>query len=47
MTVEEKAGKTLAELGVEDEAGVRALFDEVQSTVESERGAVISHGAKD
>jgi phenylalanyl-tRNA synthetase alpha chain len=47
MTIEEKAGKTLAELGVEDGAGVRALFDEVKAAIESERRAALSHGAKD
>jgi phenylalanyl-tRNA synthetase alpha chain len=47
MTIEEKVGKTLAELGVQDEAGVRALFDEVQATIETERRLAISHGATD
>lgn len=47
MTIEEKAGETLAELGVQGEVGVRALFDEVQAAMESERSLAISHGARD
>ena len=45
MTVEEKSGKILAELGVHDEAGVRALFQEVQTVIEAERDALLSQGA--
>ena len=45
MTIEEKAGKTLAELGVLDEGAVRALFDDVWSAIELERRSVVSHGA--
>ena len=47
MMIEEKAGKTLAELGVQDETGVRALFSEIQATIETERRLAISHGAAD
>jgi phenylalanyl-tRNA synthetase alpha chain len=47
MTIEEKVGKTLAELGVQDKAGVRTLFDEVEATIESERRLAISREAKD
>jgi phenylalanyl-tRNA synthetase alpha chain len=42
MTVEEKAEKTLSELGVTDEAGVLALFREVQAAMESERQVWLS-----
>ncbi|HXJ95623.1 MAG TPA: phenylalanine--tRNA ligase subunit alpha [Terriglobia bacterium] len=36
MTIEEKAGKTLAQLGIDDEAGVRALFAEVRAALDAE-----------
>jgi phenylalanyl-tRNA synthetase alpha chain len=45
MTIEEKARKTLAELGVADEETVRALFREAQAAIEGERGALLSRGA--
>ena len=44
MTIEEKAGKTLAELGVQDEPGVRMLFDEVRAAIESEESYLTSRG---
>jgi phenylalanyl-tRNA synthetase alpha chain len=45
MTIEGKTDKTLAELGVQDEAGVRALFQEVQAVIEAERAEALSQGA--
>ena len=45
MTIDEKAGKTLDELGVADAQGVEALFVEVRAAMESERAGLISHGA--
>jgi len=44
MTLEEKIGKTLDELGIADEAGVRALFAEVRAAMEAERQALVSNG---
>ncbi|HEV2177875.1 MAG TPA: phenylalanine--tRNA ligase subunit alpha [Terriglobia bacterium] len=35
MTIEEKAAKTLSELGIQDEAGVHALFDEVREYLDA------------
>jgi phenylalanyl-tRNA synthetase alpha chain len=45
MTIEEKTGKTLAELGVQDEADVRAVFREIQAVFEAERDELLSKGA--
>ena len=45
MTLDEKVRKTLAELGVSDASGVEALFAEVRAAMESERQALVSHGA--
>lgn len=45
MTLEEKVGKTLAELGVTDAAGVESLFAEVRAAMESERQDLVSRGA--
>ena len=47
MTIEEKVRKTLAELGVQDEAGVRALFDEVLAVYRTEHSGVVAMGASD
>ena len=41
MTVEEKVSKTLAELGIQDEAGVRTLFEEVRAALNAEREAQV------
>jgi len=45
MTLEEKVGKTLAELGVSDTQGVESLFAEVRAAMEAERQELISRGA--
>ena len=45
MTLEEKVGKTLAELGVSDAQGVESLFAEVRAAMEAERQELISRGA--
>jgi phenylalanyl-tRNA synthetase alpha chain len=45
MTLEEKVGKTLDELGVRDPAGVEALFAEVRAAMEAERSKLTSHPA--
>lgn len=45
MTLEEKVGKTLAELGVSDAPGVESLFAEVRAAMEAERQALIAQGA--
>ncbi|HUI42172.1 MAG TPA: phenylalanine--tRNA ligase subunit alpha [Terriglobia bacterium] len=45
MTIEHKIGKTLSELRVQDEGGVRALFEEVWSGIESERRSAVLAGA--
>ena len=42
MTLEEKVGKTLAELGVSDAQGVESLFTEVRAAMEAERQALIT-----
>ncbi len=44
MSIDEKVGKTLAELGVTDPAGVQALFAEVRAAMEAERQALVSQG---
>jgi phenylalanyl-tRNA synthetase alpha chain len=44
MNIEEKAGKTLAELGVQNEAEVRALFAEACTTAEGEAIDFSVHG---
>jgi len=41
MPIEEKVGKTLAELGVADAQGVEALFAEVRAAMEKEREELI------
>ena len=46
MTLEEKVGKTLAELGVSDARGVESLFAEVRAAMEAERQALVSRGAE-
>ena len=45
MTIDEKVGKTLAELGVADAQGVESLFAEVRAALEQERQELISQGA--
>jgi phenylalanyl-tRNA synthetase alpha chain len=45
MSVDEKVGKTLQELGAIDTAGVEALFAEVRSVMEAERADLVSRGA--
>lgn len=45
MKIEEKVGKTLAELGVTEAAGVAALFAEVSAAMENERQALVARGA--
>ncbi len=47
MTVEEKARKTLEQLGVRDEEGVRRLFAEVRVAIDRERQELIGRGAPD
>ena len=42
MTIDEKVGKTLQELGVTDASGVAALFGEVRAAMESERQALVA-----
>jgi len=44
MTLEEKVGKTLAELGVTDAQGVESLFAEVRAAMEAERQPLVSQG---
>jgi phenylalanyl-tRNA synthetase alpha chain len=44
MAIEEKARKTLAELGVMDAAGVGLLFRETHADIDSEREALIARG---
>ena len=45
MTIEEKVGKTVAELGVSDAQGVESLFAEVRAAMEAERQELGSRGA--
>ena len=45
MTLEEKTGRTLGELGVVDASGVGALFAELRTAIEAERHALVSQGA--
>ena len=45
MTIEEKVGKTLAELSVSDAPGVESLFAEARAAMESERQELVSRGA--
>jgi len=45
MALEEKVGKTLAELGVSDVEGVVSLFAEVRAAMQAERQELISRGA--
>jgi len=45
MTLEEKVGRTLAELGATDAKGVEALFAEVRAAMEAERQDLVSRGA--
>jgi len=45
MTLEEKVGKTLAELGATDAKGVETLFAEVRVAMEAERQDLVSRGA--
>lgn len=47
MTLEEKVGKTLAELGVSDAPAVEALFAEVRAAMDAERQELTSRGAAD
>jgi len=45
MTIDEKVRKTLAELGVNDAAGVEAFFAEVRAAIDAERASLVSRGA--
>jgi phenylalanyl-tRNA synthetase alpha chain len=45
VAIDEKVGKTLAELGVTDAAGVQSLFAEVRAAMEAERRALLSRAA--
>ena len=45
MSLQEKVGKTLAELGVADVPGVESLFAEVRAAMDAERQALVSRGA--
>jgi len=45
MTLEEKVGKTLAELGATEAKGVETLFAEVRAAMEAERQDLLSRGA--
>ena len=45
MTIDEKVDKTLAELGVADEAGVRALFADFQRARDEERQQLVERAA--
>jgi phenylalanyl-tRNA synthetase alpha chain len=45
MTLDEKARKTLGELGVADAESVEALFAEVRAAMEAERQELVSRGA--
>ncbi len=47
MTIEEKVGKTLEEMGIGDARGVHELFEEVRAVMEAERRELIAHGAAD
>jgi phenylalanyl-tRNA synthetase alpha chain len=47
MTLEEKVGKTLAELGATDAQAVESLFAEVCAAMEAERRELITRGAAD
>jgi phenylalanyl-tRNA synthetase alpha chain len=47
MTIEEKADKTLAELGVQGPQGVSGLFFEVRAALQAERYRLVSEGASD
>ena len=47
MTLEEKVGKTLAELGVTDAQGVVSLFAEVRAAMDAEREKLKRRGAVD
>src|SRR5690242_15239414 len=47
MTLEEKVGKTLEELGVKNAAGVRSLFADVHKAMEAERRELRSQRAAD
>ncbi len=42
MTIDEKAGKTLEELGVRDASSVATLFAEVRTAMEAERQELVS-----
>ncbi|MHB8653310.1 MAG: phenylalanine--tRNA ligase subunit alpha [Terriglobia bacterium] len=43
MTIDEKVGKTLQELDVNDPLQIRRLFDEARAAIEDERRACLSH----
>jgi len=45
MTIEEKTGKTLAELAVSDAQGVESLFAEARAAMEAERQDLVARGA--
>ena len=47
MTLEEKVGKTLAELGVSDDPAIEAFFAEVRAAMDAERQELTSRGAAD
>jgi phenylalanyl-tRNA synthetase alpha chain len=45
MSIDEKVGKTLAELGATDAKGVETLFAEVRAAMDAERQDLVSRGA--
>jgi len=45
MTIDEKVRKTLAELAVNDAAGVEALFAELRAAMQQERASLVARGA--
>jgi phenylalanyl-tRNA synthetase alpha chain len=45
MTIYDKIGRTLQELGVSDAQGVESLFAEIRRTAEQERAELVSRGA--
>jgi phenylalanyl-tRNA synthetase alpha chain len=45
MTIDEKVRKTLAELGIQDAAGVDALFAQVRAAMGEERNYLVARGA--
>jgi phenylalanyl-tRNA synthetase alpha chain len=47
MTIDEKVGRSLQELGVKDARGVESLFSELRKTAERELAELVSGGAPD